>query len=91
MGTAGNLSIGFALDEMGKIVDRYSVAYVRDHDPALTGSSVVKKDAEGKPIALNEQEVEKLSKEGPPIRLWSPPRKKASRWRSVGSASFRWR
>jgi hypothetical protein len=62
MGTAGNISIGFALDEMGKIVDRYSVAYVEQRDPNLV-DQIVKKDTSGAPIALNEQVVEKLPKD----------------------------
>jgi MFS family permease len=59
MGTAGNISIGFALDQMGKIVDRYAVAHVERVDPSLV-PSVCKTNAQGKPVALDEKAVEKL-------------------------------
>jgi fucose permease len=59
MGTAGNISIGFALDQMGTIVDHYSVQYVQQHDPSL-GPTVFKM-VDGKPVALNEQVVDKLA------------------------------
>jgi fucose permease len=62
MGTAGNISIGFALDEMGKIVDRYSVAYVQESDPMLA-ATVLKKDEKGKAIGLDEKAVKEI-KEG---------------------------
>src|SRR5207237_5358859 len=56
MGTAGNLSIGFALDQMGRIVDHYSVAYVEQNDPALAATDVVKKSKDtSQPVALDEQ------------------------------------
>ena len=61
MGTAGNLSIGFALDQMGSIVDVYSVSYVEKNDPALA-PTVLKTNEQGRPIALNEQAVDKLPK-----------------------------
>jgi MFS family permease len=59
LGTAGNISIGFVLDEMGRIVDRYSVSYVQQVDPAL-GNEILKKNDRGEPIALDAQKVEKL-------------------------------
>ena len=53
------LLIGFALDQMGKIVDRYAVAHVERVDPSLV-PSVCKTNAQGKPVALDEKAVEKL-------------------------------
>jgi fucose permease len=83
MGTAGNISIGFALDEMGKVVDRYSVAYVEEHDPSAA-STLLKKDDHGAAVALNEQVVEKLPKD-------SPARTVAEDAKKVGfSMAFRW-
>jgi fucose permease len=64
MGTAGNVSIGFALDEMGRIVDRYSVSYVQEHDPGLA-NTMLKKDKQGTPIALDEGVVKTLPKGSP--------------------------
>src|SRR5207237_5647322 len=62
MGTAGNISIGFALDQMGTIVDHYNVAYVQEHADPTLAKSLLKTDPQGKPIALDEQAVEKLDK-----------------------------
>jgi len=83
MGTAGNVSIGFALDEMGKIVDRYSVAYVQEHDPNLV-YTVTKKDKDGKPIALNEQEIKNLPKDSSELEVIGAAKKEGF------SMAFRW-
>lgn len=83
MGTAGNLSIGFALDQMGKIVDVYSVKYVEKHDPALA-PTVLKTNEQGQPIALNEQEVKELPKGSPALQVVEAAQR-------VGfSMAFRW-
>lgn len=63
MGTAGNVSVGLVVDQMGTIVDRYSVAYVQQNDPAV-GSQVLKYD-NGQPIALDEDKVKVLPKDSP--------------------------
>jgi MFS family permease len=83
MGTAGNLSIGFALDEMGKIVDRYSVAYVQTQDPALLQTDLVKK-VNGQPTALDEKAVEKLNKQGHSFLVVDAAKKEGF------SMAFRW-
>jgi fucose permease len=86
MGTAGNISIGFALDEMGKIVDRYSVSYVEEHDPSL-GNTLLKKDQHGKPIALDEQVVKNLPEGSPALTVAEDAQrvgfKMAFRWVSL--------
>lgn len=82
MGTAGNLSIGFVLDAMGGIVDRYSVAYVEQHDPKI--GPTVYKVVDGKPIALDEEKVKTLPKDSPADEVVQDARK-------VGfSMAFRW-
>jgi fucose permease len=83
MGTAGNISIGFALDQMGLIVDRYSVAYVQDHDPNLL-PKITKKDSQGKPIALDEKAVQELPKESPAFTTVEEAQKTGF------SMAFRW-
>lgn len=83
MGTAGNISIGFALDEMGRIVDRYSVSYVQQHDPSAA-PTLLKFDKDGQPIAINEESLKSLPKDSPLLTT----AKDAER---VGfSMAFRW-
>src|SRR5207249_2932635 len=59
MGTAGNISVGASLLVMGGIVDHYNVSYIEEHDPALV-SMYLKKDKDGKPIALDEDAIKAL-------------------------------
>jgi fucose permease len=83
MGTAGNISIGFALEKMGRIVDVYSVRSVEATDPAL-GRDIFKLNADGKPIALNEARVNALAP-------GSHDREIADQAKRVGfSMAFRW-
>jgi fucose permease len=83
MGTAGNISIGFALEQMGRIVDVYSVKQVEQTDPAL-GPKIFKQNADGQPIALDERKVNEL----PP---GSQDREIADQAKRVGfSMAFRW-
>jgi len=83
MGTAGNISIGFALEQMGRIVDVYSVKQVEETDPAL-GRKIFKNNADGRPIALDERKVDEL----PP---GSHDRQIADQAKRVGfSMAFRW-
>lgn len=83
MGTAGNVSIGFALDEMGKIVDHYNVQYVEKTDPGLA-KEILKYDSAGKPIALDEQAVKKLPKDSPAFEVVEAAK------RDGFSMAFRW-
>jgi hypothetical protein len=73
MGTAGNISVGASLLVMGGIVDHYNVAYIEEHDPALV-SSYLKKNQEGKPIALDEDAIKALEQ-----RIKTGQEKEASR------------
>jgi MFS family permease len=83
MGTAGNVSIGFVLDQMGAIVDRNAVAYVQNRDPQLT-DELTKKGPQGQPVALNEQVVDKLDKDSTAFQV-------AEQAKKVGfSEAFRW-
>jgi MFS family permease len=83
MGTAGNISIGFALDQMGTIVDHYSVAYVEQHDPGQA-DVLLQTNAQGNPVAINEKAVEQL----PPD---SSAREVAEAAKRTGfSMAFRW-
>ncbi len=84
MGTAGNVSIGFALDQMGTIVDYYNVAYVQQHADPTLAQTLLKKDAQGKPIALNEQAVEKLEKGSPAYGIVDSAKREGF------SMAFRW-
>ncbi len=59
MGTVGNISISYVLPQMGKIADHYNVSYVESHKPELV-DQLLKKDASGKPIALNEKRLADL-------------------------------
>ncbi len=59
MGTAGNISVGASLLVMGGIVDHYNVSYIQEHDPSLAGT-YLKKNQEGKPIALDEEAIKAL-------------------------------
>jgi len=61
MGTAGNISVGASLLVMGGIVDHYNVSYIQEHDPSLAGT-YLKKNQEGKPIALDEDAIKALEK-----------------------------
>ncbi|HEV3255986.1 MAG TPA: MFS transporter, partial [Gemmataceae bacterium] len=86
MGTAGNISIGLVLDQMGGIVDRYSVREVKQYDTehhTKVGDEVFKMD-NGKPIALDEQKVKKLPKDSKATEVVDDAKK-------VGfSMAFRW-
>lgn len=83
MGTAGNISIGFVLDEMGGIVDRYSVGYVEQNDPRF-GPELLKRDAQGRAVALDAQAVANLPKGSTVARV-------ADEAQRVGfSMAFRW-
>jgi MFS family permease len=83
MGTAGNVSIGFVLDRMGSIVDHYSVQYVEQKDPSQA-DLLLKKDPQGRPVALDEQAVDKLPKESDALQVADDAKK-------VGfSMAFRW-
>jgi MFS family permease len=68
MGTAGNVSIGFALPQMGKIVDYYSVAYVKSVDKGLE-EQALKKDDSGQYVAVDEKKLEHLKQEGKTTEL----------------------
>jgi hypothetical protein len=59
MGTAGNVSVGASLMVMGRIVDYYNVAYVKEHDPSLV-PTYLQKDDKGNPIAFDEDAIKAL-------------------------------
>jgi MFS family permease len=59
MGTAGNVSVGASLMVMGRIVDYYNVAYVKEHDPSLV-PTYLQKDEKGNPIAFDEDAIKAL-------------------------------
>lgn len=83
MGTAGNISIGFVLDEMGTIVDRYSVQYVERNDPRLA-PELLKKDAAGQAVALDPQAIASLPKDSAAAHV-------AEEAQRIGfSMAFRW-
>jgi hypothetical protein len=83
MGTAGNISIGFVLDEMGRIVDRYAVSHVQAVDPDL-GKVIFKRDAAGNPIALDEDKVKELKPQSKEFEVAEEAR------RAGFSMAFRW-
>jgi fucose permease len=83
LGTVGNISIGFVLDEMGKIADRYAVAYVEANDPTAA-HGLLKLNPQEAPVALDEQRIAALDKESTQFGI-------AEDARRVGfSMAFRW-